>query len=350
MIVKCDQCQTRFKIPDEKVTEKGVKVRCTKCQHTFKVNRRADSVLEPTPPPSTPPRIDTDPFGRFDESGGSDAGIELTRPGVFVEGIEASRRGIFDMPTRVSRVPDPPAAAPEADPDPFGSFTASEASASLLADLPPPPVEEQPEEPARRSARSTPPAPPPTPDPARGSETARSGAGKKLVGIGLNLGLASILLVGILFLGTIYLNGGDTSALSFHPLQALFAGPGDLVAEEVSNGLYDTLGDKPVFYVRGEVENRGKHPARVQVDVEILDGSLSVSRAQGIAGAAPTPEQLHQVRTAGDASSLGARLAEGAVSIAPGQRAPFFVVFYEYPPELSDYRLKLSLREAPANH
>ena len=39
MIVKCDQCQTRFKIPDEKVTSKGVKVRCTKCQHTFRVKR-----------------------------------------------------------------------------------------------------------------------------------------------------------------------------------------------------------------------------------------------------------------------------------------------------------------------
>jgi hypothetical protein len=179
-------------------------------------------------------------------------------------------------------------------------------------------------------------------------EPARPGARRKLVGIGLNLGLASILLVGILSLGTIYLNGGDTSALSFHPLQALFAGPGDLVAEEVSNGLYDTLGDKPVFYVRGEVENRGKRPTRVQVDVEILDGSLSVSRAQGIAGTAPTPEQLHQVRTAQDAAALGARLGESAATVAPGQRAPFFVVFYDYPPELSDYRLKLSLHEAPA--
>ncbi|NNB91506.1 zinc-ribbon domain-containing protein, partial [Corallococcus exiguus] len=39
MIVQCEQCQTRFKIPDEKVTEKGVKVRCTKCQNTFRVAR-----------------------------------------------------------------------------------------------------------------------------------------------------------------------------------------------------------------------------------------------------------------------------------------------------------------------
>ena len=39
MIVKCERCQTKFKIPDDKVTDKGVKVRCTKCQHTFRVNR-----------------------------------------------------------------------------------------------------------------------------------------------------------------------------------------------------------------------------------------------------------------------------------------------------------------------
>ncbi|NPC75606.1 paraquat-inducible protein A, partial [Corallococcus exiguus] len=47
MIVQCEQCQTRFKIPDEKVTEKGVKVRCTKCQNTFRVAR------EPAPVPYT---------------------------------------------------------------------------------------------------------------------------------------------------------------------------------------------------------------------------------------------------------------------------------------------------------
>ena len=39
MIVKCEQCQTKFKIPDDKVTEKGVKVRCTKCGHTFRVKK-----------------------------------------------------------------------------------------------------------------------------------------------------------------------------------------------------------------------------------------------------------------------------------------------------------------------
>src|SRR4051794_10472979 len=52
MIVKCERCQTRFKIPDEKVTEKGVKVRCAKCQHTFRVVR--EDAPSATPAPSIP--------------------------------------------------------------------------------------------------------------------------------------------------------------------------------------------------------------------------------------------------------------------------------------------------------
>ncbi|RKG96111.1 thioredoxin, partial [Corallococcus sp. CA053C] len=67
MIVQCEQCQTRFKIPDEKVTEKGVKVRCTKCQNTFRVAR------EPTPapavlPPAPPAGGQVDPFQAFGDA------------------------------------------------------------------------------------------------------------------------------------------------------------------------------------------------------------------------------------------------------------------------------------------
>lgn len=39
MIVQCRQCQTRFRLDDAKVTEKGVKVRCTRCKHLFMVTR-----------------------------------------------------------------------------------------------------------------------------------------------------------------------------------------------------------------------------------------------------------------------------------------------------------------------
>jgi len=37
MIIQCDACQTRFKLPDEKLKPQGVKVRCTRCETIFRV-------------------------------------------------------------------------------------------------------------------------------------------------------------------------------------------------------------------------------------------------------------------------------------------------------------------------
>jgi len=37
MIIQCEQCRTKFKLDDAKVTERGVKVRCAKCRHVFTV-------------------------------------------------------------------------------------------------------------------------------------------------------------------------------------------------------------------------------------------------------------------------------------------------------------------------
>ncbi|MFB1482947.1 zinc-ribbon domain-containing protein [Corallococcus sp. RDP092CA] len=78
MIVQCEQCQTRFKIPDEKVTEKGVKVRCTKCQNTFRVAREPAPALS-APPPAAPPAGQADPFQAFGEA--PEPTGEVTRPG-----------------------------------------------------------------------------------------------------------------------------------------------------------------------------------------------------------------------------------------------------------------------------
>lgn len=39
MIIRCDQCKTRFRLDDSKVTASGVRVRCSKCKHTFVVSK-----------------------------------------------------------------------------------------------------------------------------------------------------------------------------------------------------------------------------------------------------------------------------------------------------------------------
>ena len=64
MIIQCDQCDTRFRLDDSKVTGRGVRVKCTKCQNLFVV---------------APPESEAEPEKAAEESfqptaGGGDAG------------------------------------------------------------------------------------------------------------------------------------------------------------------------------------------------------------------------------------------------------------------------------------
>jgi predicted Zn finger-like uncharacterized protein len=88
MIVTCGQCKTRFKIPDEKVApDKGVKVRCTRCGHTFRVTRE-DAGVVAAAPPAAPSGPETDPFALF---GAPTPGAPEAGPGLFAPAGEAPR-------------------------------------------------------------------------------------------------------------------------------------------------------------------------------------------------------------------------------------------------------------------
>lgn len=39
MIIQCEKCRTKFRLDDSRVKDNGVKVRCTKCKHVFRVQR-----------------------------------------------------------------------------------------------------------------------------------------------------------------------------------------------------------------------------------------------------------------------------------------------------------------------
>jgi len=55
LIVQCDKCRTKYRVADEKVTGKGVRVRCAKCEHIFTVKPSAP----PKAPASTPTPLDS---------------------------------------------------------------------------------------------------------------------------------------------------------------------------------------------------------------------------------------------------------------------------------------------------
>jgi predicted Zn finger-like uncharacterized protein len=153
MIVKCEQCQTKFKIPDDKVTDKGVKVRCTKCGHTFRVTKEsavpASGALPPAPPPPPAPKTVTldsaDPFSRFGQPNALPKEAQ-TRPGVFALGVEASRmpdlgRPPVAPPPAPPRAALPPIPAPQAgapSPFDFGSLVPPTAAPPVTAPAPAP--------------------------------------------------------------------------------------------------------------------------------------------------------------------------------------------------------------------
>jgi len=105
MIVPCASCQTKFRVPDDKIGERPVKVRCSKCQSVFGVRRGANGEAEavalppkpgatitsmPVPSDLAEPAPKNDPFAAF----GPPPEVrksETTTPGVWHAGIAATR-------------------------------------------------------------------------------------------------------------------------------------------------------------------------------------------------------------------------------------------------------------------
>ncbi|HZH03388.1 MAG TPA: hypothetical protein VEY30_06360, partial [Myxococcaceae bacterium] len=163
----------------------------------------------------------------------------------------------------------------------------------------------------------------------------------------LSAAVTAFLVLGVAAL----LTGGSVegSAFSLKRLSSLFTSPAPLAARDVSNGLYDTRVGRPLFYVRGEVVNQGKTPQRARVRAEILEDDQLVRAAEGSAGNAASPEDLYGVSSGADVEALQARLEAAPAFIPPGGTASFLVPFYEYPPDPSRFRLRLSVwnPEAP---
>ena len=47
MDVRCERCKTEYEFDDARITEAGVTVRCTTCQHVFMVKKKALVVTVP---------------------------------------------------------------------------------------------------------------------------------------------------------------------------------------------------------------------------------------------------------------------------------------------------------------
>jgi predicted Zn finger-like uncharacterized protein len=151
MIVECAKCQTKFKIADEKITPKGVKVRCSKCKHMFLVKPEGVEAVAPTGTPK-----------------GAEKPAEKPK-----EKAENIPNDIFRAPTRVeSRPPQtgkkfplpPPSVPAKAGPSLADKIDLdSDQPIPASPKTPEPPLDQMPTMPNKPSAKAAVPSPPPAP-------------------------------------------------------------------------------------------------------------------------------------------------------------------------------------------
>jgi len=307
MIIRCENCQTKFKVADEKISDQGTLVRCSKCEQTFEVVR-------PVAAPPDPASLEAELFGDLPDA--YDAYSPPPPPPAEPD------HSLFEMPLTPSA------------PEPTGG-AAKELLPPEEALLPPLPA---------RSALLGPPSLRHLPS--KPSVAPTSKLRRILTGLAVNLTIAAGLVLVLGAVGAIYANDGkvDSSVFSFRRIGSSLRAASDALALESWNGIYDTKSGKPVFYIRGEAQNTSGAAAKLKVRAEILDGTQLVRAAEILAGAAAGPEELYNIASSADADALAARLEAAAATVASGGRAPFLVTFYDYPPNLSAFRLKVTVR------
>lgn len=219
-------------------------------------------------------------------------------------------------------------------------------AAPSLLDLPPP-EPEGPSTSARNIERVSltrggiPPAAPREPLPSEEPPRRRT-----VVGIVVNVAIAAVLVVGLVVVGSAYLNEGkfSTEALSLEGLKNTFAPSVTFVANDVSNGLYETRAGRSVFFVRGEVMNRSEASVKVVVKAEIVEDSKVVRYGESWAGEPASPEEIFMIESTESLEALNRKVEKRALVVPAGAAAAFVVPFTEYPPDLRGFRVRVSAR------
>jgi predicted Zn finger-like uncharacterized protein len=119
----------------------------------------------------------------------------------------------------------------------------------------------------------------------------------------------------------------------------------------VRSGVYEQAGGGAVLFVRGDVISRAQAPvAAIRVAAELVRDGQVLAQGEALAGALPTPEEVHLAVDRAALDALAA-VAQGRAprSIAPGQRVGFLVLLGDAPADVSgtSVRVRTEAGEAP---
>jgi len=442
VVVQCPTCQSKFRIADDKVTDRGVRVRCTSCKNVFQVRkpgaaaseqapgpgntmdlssldaaqvarpspraaapspaRPASPAARPPPPPSRPAPASRPPAAVRSPNG---TARRLEADDLFGMAELTGDAPLGEMAPKAPPPPSPasrpPPAAARSPAKPMPNFDdididVPDEPAAARPPPPPPPKASQPPPPPEESAPPPPPtedeAPPPEDeagpvklgafktamkDPFEGMNLGEPGTGaldlstqpkkeklaelpamkieppkppepelppaRAMVSSALTGLLGAALAVAVIIASAV----SDDAAAGWLGLTPR----SEVVATRVVSGLYDTVAGKPVFFVRGRVENRGSRVhGPFRVTAELVSDGAAEAKAEAIAGAEPTPEDVWSLRSNADVERLSRSLdtAEVQRKLQPGGSLPFFAVIPDPPPDLGRHRLHVKVESVDA--
>ncbi len=351
MRVTCSRCQTRYEVPDEKLSRGAVRIRCSRCGHLFVAKRRSAAAPEPpeapepaeAPPPETPVETPAPEaqFNDFDFEAPSEPPRAEPEPEI-PELDEMPALGELDL-ADFEGLPDEAEPAPKTGPEPDEEPLEAVREEDLV---PPTGAGVQVQGIAEDMPRL---------DLQRGPRRSETAARSPLVPKDRRRSpLFWVVLVAAL--GTAAFTGYN---LYRHPEAFTFLSPQKIrdlwrrhqvetrLAVENLEGFYrDLPGGRRVFVIRGEVLNRSGIPqSLIRVKGNLFDArGRTVASREVFCGNVLGDRDLATL----PAEAIDARLQNEVgnalqnMDIAPGGRVPFMVVFLPAPEGVTTYNVEVT--------
>ncbi len=309
MIITCASCLTKFYLDDSRISAKGAKVRCSRCQHVFFI----------VPPPETKEEIieDFESFAKYHE--------ELIEPGQKEVEIppllEEEDRG---MPSE------------EEEEETF-LFTEKKPKAKVEQVVPEEPEEEMAEVKAFKPKRMT--------------RAERRGP---------SLFFALLVVLVLLVFGVFYLwselgSGGKLSTYLEYPIKKVTDLWGQIWGSEKEglivgdlNGYEEKVGEVPLFIIEGKVNNQSRFTKKhIKIKVLIFNQSkVKLAEKVTVCGRIIGRGELKDLPVAFFKGEMAIRPKTEREMITPsGKAIPFMVIFKDLSSQAKEFQVEIL--EAP---
>jgi predicted Zn finger-like uncharacterized protein len=331
MIITCASCLTKFNLDDSRISQKGVKVRCSRCHHVFYV----------VPPPETKEEVmeNFESFAKYHED-------------LMVPGEEAKRKPSQEkeekepLPPREEETPpERPAEKPKVPETPLPK---KEEEAFLFEEKTPSGVEKREEGfPEAEEGAEVKPTRPKEKAPKRG---------RRRVSPFLAVLVVLLLLIfGLFYLWTEIGSGGRLSPMLEAPIQKVREAWNKVWGTEKEGldigdltGYEERVGETPLFIIEGKVSNQSRFTKKqITVKVIILDQDrVKMAEKEAVCGRVLSRQELKSQSPAFFKGEMIIKPQDEKERVVPsGKMAPFMVIFRDPLNQAKEF--KVEIMEAP---